>query len=76
MKPKKREQRRMKAKQTSFVRASISFTPALYDGLDDIAKQMKVSIAWVVRDATEKYLAAQTGKRSKFRGNALREGGK
>ena len=43
------------------VRASISFPPALYETLEDIAKQKKVSLAWVVRDAAEKYVADRTG---------------
>lgn len=59
MKLKKRDMRRVKVKHASSVRASISFTSALYEGLDDIAEQKKVSIAWVVRDAAEKYIAAQ-----------------
>jgi len=76
MKPKKRELRRMKAKQTSFIRASISFTSALYEGLDDIAKQKKVSIAWVVRDAAEKYIAAQPGDVGALRSDVRRRGKK
>jgi predicted DNA-binding ribbon-helix-helix protein len=43
------------------VRASISFPLALYETLEDIAKQKKVSLAWVVRDAAEKYVADRTG---------------
>jgi len=42
------------------VRASISFPPALYDTLEGIAKNMKVSLAWVVRDAVEKYIAGHS----------------
>lgn len=38
------------------VRASISFPPAVYETLEEIAKQKRVSLAWVVRDAAEKYL--------------------
>ncbi len=40
-------------------RTSVTFPPALYQTLEDIAKKKKVSIAWVVRDATEKYIADQ-----------------
>jgi hypothetical protein len=43
------------------VRASISFPPGLYNKLEDIAKLKKVSLAWVVRDASERYVADQTG---------------
>jgi hypothetical protein len=76
MKPKKRELRRMKTKHASFVRASISFTPALYAGLDDIARQKKVSIAWVVRDAAEKYIAAETRKTGKVGAGGFGRDGK
>lgn len=41
------------------VRASISFPSNLYAMLEELAKQKKVSLAWVVRDATEKYVAGQ-----------------
>lgn len=40
-------------------RASVSFPRPLYAELERIAKQKKVSVAWVVRDATEKYVADQ-----------------
>jgi metal-responsive CopG/Arc/MetJ family transcriptional regulator len=39
------------------VRASVSFPRELYETLEKIAKQKKVSLAWVVRDATEQYVA-------------------
>lgn len=41
--------------QTS-VRASISFPSSLYEALELIAKQKKVSLAWVIRDAAEHYV--------------------
>ena len=40
-------------------RASVSFPRSLYVELERIAKQKKVSVAWVVRDAAEKYVADQ-----------------
>jgi len=40
-------------------RASVSFPPEVYRGLEDLAAKKKVSIAWVVRDAVEKYLVEQ-----------------
>ena len=43
------------------VRASISFPPDLYRTLDKIAKQKKVSLAWVVREASERYAVDETG---------------
>jgi len=40
-------------------RASISFPPELYAILEQIAKEKKVSVAWVVRDAAEMYVSEQ-----------------
>jgi hypothetical protein len=39
------------------VRATISFPSEIYQTLDEIARQKKVSLAWVVREATEQYVA-------------------
>lgn len=39
------------------VRATISFPPDVYQTLEGIARGKKVSLAWVVREATEKYIA-------------------
>jgi metal-responsive CopG/Arc/MetJ family transcriptional regulator len=50
----------VKTQSTPAVRASISFPPGLYETLEDIAKQKKVSLAWVVRDAAERYVASET----------------
>jgi metal-responsive CopG/Arc/MetJ family transcriptional regulator len=41
---------------TPSVRASVSFPPELYRTLEQIAKQKKVSLAWVVREAAEEYV--------------------
>jgi len=49
-----------KAQIPSWVRASISFPPDLYETLRELAKQKKVSLAWVVRDAAEKYVAVES----------------
>jgi predicted DNA-binding protein len=46
----------MKTQNTTFVRASISFPADIYRILEVLAKQKKVSLAWVVRDAAEKYI--------------------
>jgi metal-responsive CopG/Arc/MetJ family transcriptional regulator len=59
MKAKKGEARKMKDQGTAAVRATISFPPDLYATLEEIAKQKKVSLAWVVRDAAEQYLAGK-----------------
>jgi predicted DNA-binding protein len=40
-------------------RVSISFPPELYRTLEHLAKKKKVSTAWVVREAAEKYVADQ-----------------
>lgn len=40
-------------------RASISFPTELYRTLEEIAHEKKVSLAWVVRDAAEQYVAAR-----------------
>jgi len=45
------------ARSTAAVRASISFPPDIYQTLEEIARQKKVSLAWVVREAAEKYVA-------------------
>lgn len=48
-----------KIKAASTQRASVSFPSDLYKRLEAIAGQKKVSVAWVVRDAAEKYVATQ-----------------
>lgn len=40
-------------------RASVTFPADLYTELERIAEEKKVSVAWVVRDAVEKYVEAQ-----------------
>jgi metal-responsive CopG/Arc/MetJ family transcriptional regulator len=40
-------------------RASVTFPAELYAELERIADNKKVSVAWVVRDAAEKYIAGQ-----------------
>jgi len=58
MKAKKEHgKKQMKAQSMAQVRATISFPPDIYETLEGIAKEKKVSLAWVVREATEKYIA-------------------
>ena len=38
------------------VRATISFPSDRYAALEEIAKQKKVSLAWVVREAVDNYI--------------------
>ena len=54
MKAKKRERKKMKTEGAAQVRATISFPPDVYETLETIAKEKKVSLAWVVREAAEK----------------------
>ena len=48
-----------KLKRDSAPRASVTFPPELYEMLEALARSKKVSVAWVVRDATERYVAEQ-----------------
>ena len=57
MKTRKGDGRKMKHQSAAAVRASISFPPDIYETLETIAKEKKVSLAWVVREAAEKYIA-------------------
>ena len=57
MKGKRSQGRSLKAQKKAAVRASITFPPDLYEALEKTAQQKKVSLAWVVRDAAEKYVA-------------------
>lgn len=41
------------------VRASVSFPRVVYDELEKLAAAKKVSLAWIVRDAAERYVADQ-----------------
>jgi len=47
----------VKTQSVAAVRASISFPRDVYETLEIIAKEKKVSLAWVVREAAEKYIA-------------------
>ncbi|HEY6845455.1 MAG TPA: CopG family transcriptional regulator [Terracidiphilus sp.] len=49
-------------------RASITFPPKLYRALENLAKEKKVSLAWVVREAAETYVADQPSAIGKIRG--------
>jgi metal-responsive CopG/Arc/MetJ family transcriptional regulator len=59
LREKRSQGRNLKAQRKAAVRASISFPSDLYETLEGIAQQKKVSLAWVVRDASEKYVAEQ-----------------
>lgn len=53
------EQISTKSRGGAHPRASVTFPPELYRILEDLAKKKKVSIAWIVREAAEKYVADQ-----------------
>lgn len=60
MKRKKVQRTGARAQAPPWVRASISFPSDLYETLDAIAQQKKVSLAWVVRDAAERYVEGRS----------------
>lgn len=41
------------------VRQSVTFPLEIHQTLEKIAESKKVSVAWVVREAAEKYIASQ-----------------
>ena len=45
--------------ESKSVRASVSFPRELYETLERMAKEKKVSVAWIMRDAAEKYVGDQ-----------------
>ncbi len=51
-------------------RTSVTFPPDLYRNLEHLAQQKKVSVAWVVRDAAEKYVEDQWPLFGKEQGRA------
>ena len=59
MEGRKGVRRSVKADGVASVRASISFPPDIYEVMEQLARQKKVSLAWVVRDAVERYVADQ-----------------
>ena len=60
MKNKKGSAKSMKPENdAASIRASISFPPGIYRTLQEIAHQKKVSLAWVVREASERYIAGE-----------------
>jgi hypothetical protein len=50
------------AQSKTVVRASITFPSDLHEALEKIALQKKVSLAWVVRDASERYVAEESSE--------------
>ena len=52
----------MEPETASSVRASISFSHDIYETLKRLARKKKVSLAWVVRDAVDRYVAEHDGR--------------
>ena len=52
----------MKPETAASVRASISFPLEMYAAMEQLAPKKNVSLAWVVRDAVERYIAEQNEK--------------
>jgi hypothetical protein len=57
MPPRKRTRRSPSVGSKRSIRASVSLPPTVYRTLEAMAKQKKVSTAWVLRDAAERYVA-------------------
>jgi predicted DNA-binding protein len=55
--PSTKDKAAQKTRRDQAPRASVTFPPELYETLEAIAKSKKVSIAWVVREAAEKYVS-------------------
>ena len=66
MKARRKQEHDSKTPSAASLRASVSFPPELYRILEEIAKQKKVSLAWVVRDAAERYVADQTAETTRL----------
>ena len=49
----------LNAQSKAVVRASITFPSGLYEALEKIALRKRVSLSWVVRDASERYVAEE-----------------
>ena len=59
MAQRKRVGERGARKEPRSIRASVSLQPGTYRTLEALAKQKRVSTAWVLRDPAEKYIAGQ-----------------
>ena len=49
----------MKSETAAPVRASISFPPDMYQVMEQLAGKKRVSLAWGVRHAVERYITEQ-----------------
>lgn len=62
------EKKMDKAKKMPLPRASVTFPRKLYRTLETLAKEKKVSLAWVVREAAEIYVRDQSFQSNKTKG--------
>jgi metal-responsive CopG/Arc/MetJ family transcriptional regulator len=62
------EKRMDRAKKVPLPRASVTFPRKLYRTLELLAKEKKVSLAWVVREAAETYVRDQSFQSNKTKG--------
>ena len=53
----KRKRSAQRKAESKTLRASVTFPRELYATVEQIAKEKRVSVAWIVRDATEKYVS-------------------
>jgi len=53
--PRHRKSGIVSAESGTAIRASVSFPSDLYASLEEIARHKKVSLAWVIREAAERY---------------------
>jgi len=74
MREKRSRGKSLKAQRRAAVRASITFPPDLYENREEIAKQKKVSLAWVVRNAAESYVARRSRRQRESRSAPLSVG--
>ena len=51
------------------VRTTVTMPADAYEAIEDVAKSMRVSVAWVVRHAVDQYLTGSSGKRSRRASN-------
>jgi len=55
-----RKARNKQGSESRTARASVSFPAELYEALERIATEKKVSVAWVVREAAAEYVIDKT----------------
>ena len=67
MREKMETEKKIKAQSTAQVRATISFPPDVYETLEIIAKEKKVSLAWVVRETLWRSTFQINGRSSELR---------